>query len=67
MIPCMVVTSEDSGKFGSLQIWVNSPPIADQIKDTLPVEYCVPCNYGQVYTGESKQKLEMRLKEHQDI
>ena len=41
-----------------------------KVKDTLPlgkqsnVAYCIPCSCGQVYIGETKRRLEMRLKEH---
>jgi len=28
------------------------------------VEYYIPCSCGQVYIGETKQRLETRLKEH---
>ena len=43
-----------------------------RVKDTLPVGkqsnvvYCIPCSCSQVYTGETKWRLETRLKEHQD-
>ena len=42
-----------------------------KVKDTLPgkqsnVVYRIPCSCGQVYIGETKQRLETRLKEHQD-
>ena len=43
-----------------------------KVKDTLPlgkhsnVVYNIPCSYGQVYIEETKQRLEMRLKEHRD-
>ena len=43
-----------------------------KVKDTLPtgkqfnVVYRIPGNCGQVYGGETRQRLEMRLKEHWD-
>ena len=43
-----------------------------KVKDTLPpgkqsnVVYRIPCSCGQVYTGETKRRLETRLKEHRD-
>ena len=43
-----------------------------KVKDTLPlgkqsnVVYRIPCSCGQVYIGESKRRLETRLKEHRD-
>ena len=43
-----------------------------KVKDTLcvgkqsKVVYCIPCSCGQVYGGETRQRLEMRLKEHWD-
>ena len=43
-----------------------------KVKDTLPpgkqsnVVYRIPCSCGQVYIGETKRRLEMRLKEHRD-
>ena len=30
------------------------------------VVYHIPCSYGQVYIGETKRRLESRLKEHRD-
>jgi len=42
-----------------------------KVKDTLPlckqfnVVYCIPCSCSQVYIRETRQRLEMRLKEHQ--
>ena len=41
-----------------------------KVKDTLPpgkqsnVVYRIPCSCGQVYIGETKRRLETRLKEH---
>ena len=43
-----------------------------KVKDTLPpgkqsnVVYRIPCSCGQVYIGETKRRLETRLKEHRD-
>ena len=43
-----------------------------KVKDTLPlgkqsnVVYHIPCSCGQVYIGETKQRLETRLKERRD-
>ena len=43
-----------------------------KVKDTLPpgkqsnVVYHIPCSCGQVYIGETKRRLETRLKEHQN-
>ena len=43
-----------------------------KVNDTLPlgkqsnVVYRIPCSCGQVYIEETKQRLETRLKEHQD-
>ena len=43
-----------------------------KVKDTLPlgkqsnVVYRIPCSCGQVYIGETRQRLETRLKEHRD-
>ena len=43
------------------------------VKDTLPIGiqfnlvYCIPCSCGQVYTRETRQRLETRLKEHWDV
>ena len=43
-----------------------------KVKDTLSlskesnVVYCIACSCGQVYIEETRQRLEMRLKEHQD-
>ena len=43
-----------------------------KVKDTLPlgkqsnVVYHIPCSCGQVYIGETKRRLETRLKEHRD-
>ena len=43
-----------------------------KVKDTLSlgkqcnVVYCIPCSCGQVYIGETKPRLETRLKEHRD-
>ena len=43
-----------------------------KVKDTLPlgkqsnVIYRIPCSCGQVYIGETRQRLETRLKEHSD-
>ena len=30
------------------------------------LDYRTPCSCGQVYIGETRQRLEMRLKEHRD-
>ena len=44
-----------------------------KVKDTLPpgkqsnVVYRIPCSCGQVYIGETKRRLETRLKEHRDV
>ena len=46
--------------------------ILTKVKDTLPpgkqsnVLYRIPCSCGQVYIGETKRRLETRLKEHRD-
>ena len=43
-----------------------------KVKDPLPVEkqanvvYKVPCSCGKVYIGETKRRLETRLKEHKE-
>ena len=43
-----------------------------KVKDTLSlgkqsnVVYCIPCSCGQAYIGETKPRLETRLKEHRD-
>ena len=43
-----------------------------KVKDTLPlgkqsnVVYHIPCSCGQVYIGETRRRLETRLKEHRD-
>ena len=43
-----------------------------KVKDTSPlgkqsnVVYHIPCSGGQVYIGETRQRLETRLKEHRD-
>ena len=43
-----------------------------KVKDTLPlgkqsnVVYRIPCSCGQVYIGETRWRLETRLKEHRD-
>ena len=46
----------------------------NKVKDTLPlgkqsndiVVYRIPCSHGQVYSGETRWRLETRLKEHRD-
>ena len=44
-----------------------------KVKDTLPlgkqsnVVYHIPPRCGQVYIGETRWRLETRLKEHQDV
>ena len=44
----------------------------NKVKDTLPlgeqsnVVYCILCSCGQVYIGETKCRLETRMKEHRD-
>ena len=46
--------------------------VLTKVKDALPMEkqskvvYRIPCSCGRVYIGETKRKLETRLKEHQD-
>ena len=46
--------------------------ILTKVKDPLPttkqsnVVYEVPCTYSKVYIGETKRRLETRLKEHKD-
>jgi len=40
-----------------------------RVKDTLHksnVVYCIPCSCSQVYIGETKRRLQTRLKEHPD-
>ena len=43
-----------------------------RVKDTLPLDkqsnvvYQIPCSCGMVYIGETKRRLETRLKEHRD-
>ena len=43
-----------------------------KVKDALPVEkqanmvYQIPCSCGKAYIGETKRRLETRLREHQD-
>ena len=48
------------------------PSTLTKVKDTLPfgkqsnVVHHIPCSCGQVYIGETRQRLETRLKEHRD-
>ena len=43
-----------------------------RVKDTLPLDkqsnvvYQIPCSCGMVYIGETKRRLEIRVKEHKD-
>ena len=44
----------------------------NKVKDILPlgnqssVVYCIPCSCSQVHIGETRQRLETRLKEYRD-
>ena len=43
------------------------------MKDPLPVSklsnvvYKIPCERGKVYIGETKRRLESRIKKHEDV
>ena len=51
---------------------LRSMTMLTKVKATLPpgkqsnVVYRIPCSCGQVYIGETKRRLETRLKEHRD-
>lgn len=46
--------------------------VLSKVKDPLPVEkqskvvYRIPCRCGKAYIGETKKRLETRLKEHRE-
>ena len=48
-------------------------PTLTRVKDTLPIGkqsnevHRIPCSCGQVYIGETKPRLETRLREHQPV
>ena len=62
-------------KFGMKVVFRSSHSLCSmltKVKDALPMEkqanvvYRVPCSCGKAYIGETKQRLETRLREHQD-
>ena len=79
VIPYVTVMSEDvrrvCRKFNIRVVFKSGRTIRSmltKVKDTLPpgkqsnVVYRIPCSCGQVYIGETKRRLETRLKEHRD-
>ena len=79
VIPCVAGMSEDvrrvCRKFNIRVVFKSRRTLRSMltmVKDTLHlgkqsiVVYHIPCSCGQVYTGETRRRLETRLKEHQD-
>lgn len=79
MLPYVANMSEDikrvCEKFGLRVVFKSGLTIRSmltRVKDPIPMDkqsmvvYQIPCSCGQVYIGETKRRLETRLKEHRD-
>lgn len=79
MIPYVAGVSEDvrriCRKFGFRVVFKSGytlRSILTRVKDKLPMEkksmvvYKIPCSCGKFYIGETRRRLETRMKEHQD-
>ena len=79
VIPCVAGMSEDirraCRKFNVRVVFKSRQALHSlltKVKDTLPlgkqsnVVYHIPCSCGQVYIGETRCRMETRLKEHRD-